>query len=447
MRQYDSYRDSGVKWIGKIPSHWDVRRLKFFADTITKGNGITKEEIFPDGDTPCVRYGEIYSKYNSSFTNCISKTRLAIHPVRRYFGYGDILFAGTGELVDEIGKNIVYLGNSLCLAGGDIIILKHQQNPSFLNYLLNSYYVQCQKSCGKAKLKVVHISASEIGNTYVALPDVSEQQAIASYLDVETTRINNIIANRERKIKLLEELRNSIISKAITYGIDKNVETKNTDIEWIGRIPKHWELRKIKYACISDKYNIKTGPFGSQLKGDDLRPEGDVRVYNQRNVIDNDYSSTSSYVSFEKANSLSSFYTRPNDILITSRGTIGRCSILPSNVPMGILHPCLIAIRINDNICLREWLQTYISESNAFSTDIKLMSNATTIDVIYTDTLKNIVVPCPPISEQRRILLYIQENCISIKKKIYKAQAEIDLLKEYCSSLITEVVTGKRKVV
>ncbi len=120
-----------------------------------------------NGEIQCVRYGEIYSKYNFSFSNCFSRTNLSLIQSPKHISYGDILFAGTGELVEEIGKNIVYTANEPCLAGGDIVVMEHSQNPIFLNYALNSHYCQSQKSKGRAKLKVVHISATEIGNILV----------------------------------------------------------------------------------------------------------------------------------------------------------------------------------------------------------------------------------------------------------------------------------------
>ena len=207
---------SGIDWIGEIPEGWKVLKTKFIADKIFKGNGITKEEVFPDGDTPCVRYGEIYSKYTQSFTNCISSTKLDIQKSPQYFQHGDILCAGTGELVEEIGKSIVYLGDQECLAGGDIIVIHHHQNPSFLNYALNSNYAQTQKSRGKAKLKVVHISAFEIGITYILLPPLSEQHSIASYLDDKCSDIDHLIALKQQKIASLKDYKKSVIYEAVT---------------------------------------------------------------------------------------------------------------------------------------------------------------------------------------------------------------------------------------
>ena len=209
-------KNSGVEWIGMIPKHWIVKRTKFVANALEKGKGITKEEVISDGDIQCVRYGEIYTKYNQGFTDCVSKTNLEIIQPHQFFEHGDILFAGTGELVEEIGKNVVYLGNEKCLAGGDIIVMKHNQNPAFLNYALNSIYSQRQKSYGKAKLKVVHISADNIGNVKIALPPLDEQQQIATYLDDKCAKIDRLIAIKQEKIDKLNDYKKSLIYEYVT---------------------------------------------------------------------------------------------------------------------------------------------------------------------------------------------------------------------------------------
>ena len=209
-------KDSGIEWLGEIPEEWEVQRFKSIIDSFEKGNGITKEEVFSDGDTFCVRYGEIYSKYDNSFENCFSKTFKDKIPVKKYFSNGGLLFVGTGELVEEIGKCVAYLGNEQCLAGGDIIIAKHKQNAKFLSYAMNSHYVQAQKSCNKAKLKVVHISATEIGNVLLALPPISEQESIANFLDKKCAQIDSLISEKQSLIKDLAEYKKSLIFEAVT---------------------------------------------------------------------------------------------------------------------------------------------------------------------------------------------------------------------------------------
>ena len=207
---------SGIDWIGDVPQGWRVMKVKHAANSFDKGNGITKEEVFINGNMPCVRYGEIYSKYQNSFISCLSATNIEIQKSPHYFHYGDILCAGTGELVEEIGKSIVYLGEDPCLAGGDIIVISHHQEPTFFNYALNSHYAQAQKSKSKAKLKVVHISAFEIGSVYVVLPSLSEQRAIAEHLDIKCGEIDKVIETKRQKIETLKEYKKSVIFEAVT---------------------------------------------------------------------------------------------------------------------------------------------------------------------------------------------------------------------------------------
>lgn len=210
------FKDSQISWIGQIPKHWEVKRLKYIATKIYKGNGITKEQVFENGDMPCVRYGEIYTKYNYSFDKCFSYTFEKVLNSTSYFGYGDILFTCTGELIEEIGKNVVYLGDKKCLAGGDIIILNHQQNPSFLNYALDCNYVRNQKSHGKAKLKVVHISSREISNLFVVLPPLNKQKEIAEFLDKKCEKIDRLNENYTKQITTLKEYKKSLIYECVT---------------------------------------------------------------------------------------------------------------------------------------------------------------------------------------------------------------------------------------
>lgn len=209
-------KSSGSRFLGSIPEHWKVCKIKHIASRIEKGNGITKEEIIPEGEISCLRYGDIYTQYDVSFSKCQTRTNKDFVSKPKYFKYGDILFSGTGELVEEIGKNIVYLGNEKCLAGGDVIILEHNQNPLFLSYFLNSFACKRQKSYGKAKIKVVHISSSEIGNITIALPPLEEQKKIASYLDNKCAKINALIRLKENKIIKLNEYKKSLIYECVT---------------------------------------------------------------------------------------------------------------------------------------------------------------------------------------------------------------------------------------
>ena len=209
-------KDSGVEWIGITPKHWEVKQLRYIANDFQKGSGITKEDIINDGDISCVRYADLYTDYSYNFKDCKIKTNLALHTSPKYFSYGDLLFTCTGELVEEIGKSATYLGHKKCLAGGDIIICKHSQNPTFMGYALGSLYCQMQKSYGKRKLKVVHISLSEIKNIFVTLPSLEEQNQIGEFLNQKCLHINELIELKNNKIDQLHNYKKSLIYEYVT---------------------------------------------------------------------------------------------------------------------------------------------------------------------------------------------------------------------------------------
>ena len=209
-------QDSNIEWIGEIPTDWKIKRFRYIADKFLKGSGITKDDVKEDGNIKCVRYGEIYSKYNYTFNDCLSCTNVEEISTPQYFSYGDLLFAGTGELIEEIGKSIVYLGNDKCLAGGDIIVVKHRHNPAFLNYTLNSDVAIYQKSRNKIKLKVVHISAAEIKNIIVPLPPLDEQKEIADYLDEKCSEIDTLIEKKQQFLAEMANYKKSLIYEYVT---------------------------------------------------------------------------------------------------------------------------------------------------------------------------------------------------------------------------------------
>lgn len=165
--------------------------MKDIALDLYRGNGIKRDEITETG-TPCVRYGEIYTKYDISFIDCISHTNESEINRPKYFSHGDILFAATGENVDEISKSTAYLGSKKCLAGGDIIILKHEEDPRYLSYVLSTTNAQMQKSAGKVKSKVVHAHISDIEKIVIPLPNKNEQKRLADVLDKFSTLCGGI---------------------------------------------------------------------------------------------------------------------------------------------------------------------------------------------------------------------------------------------------------------
>ena len=177
-KQYTYYRDELLRPKANIP----MVTLGEIATDIYRGSGIKRDQVTKDG-IPCVRYGEIYTTYNTWFDECISHTQLEYVPSPKYFEYGDILFAITGESVEDIAKSVAYVGHERCLAGGDIVVLKHKQNPRYLAHVLATKAARDQKSKGKVKSKVVHASVPSIEKITIPLPPLEVQARYADVLD------------------------------------------------------------------------------------------------------------------------------------------------------------------------------------------------------------------------------------------------------------------------
>ena len=243
QKQYAFYRDylldfSNENVTKKIPdidcSNVEYKRLGDIATAIYRGAGIKRDEVTETG-IPCVRYGEIYTTYNVTFNNCVSHTDEDKIQNKKYFEHGDVLFAITGESVEEIAKSCVYLGHDKCLAGGDIVVLKHNQNPKYMAYVLSTTNAQSQKSKGKVKSKVVHSSVPAISDIIIPIPPLAEQEKIANMI-VRFDHLCNDISNGlpaeiEARKKQYEYYRDTLLSfddKACSHIVKVERERANT---------------------------------------------------------------------------------------------------------------------------------------------------------------------------------------------------------------------------
>ncbi len=195
-KQYEYYRDSLI-----LEQNTEYKKIEEIATEMYRGSGIKRNEVTKDG-IPCVRYGEIYTTYNIWFDECVSHTHEEKIQSKKYFENGDILFAITGESVEDIAKSCAYVGNKKCLAGGDIVVMKHQQNPKYLAYALSTFEAQRQKSCGKIKSKVVHASVPSIKSISIPVPSLQEQERIVSILDKFDALCNDLSQGLPAEIEL-----------------------------------------------------------------------------------------------------------------------------------------------------------------------------------------------------------------------------------------------------
>lgn len=445
-KSYPKYRDSGVVWLGKIPEHWEPRRLMY--SLCRNDGGAWGDE--PDGinDTIVLRSTEQTVDGLWRLDDPAMRRLSTVEKQNTFLEQGDLIITKSSGSASHIGKTSI--------VNDQVALLK----PSFSNFMQ-------RLRCGKGTFSkfvwfclnnpiareqfgylsntttgLANLTAGTIGDVWLAFPPEIEQRTIAAFLDRETVRIDQLIAKKERQIELLQEKRTALISHAVTKGLNPNAKMKDSGIEWLGEIPEHWEVVPLKFITANKAGAIKTGPFGSQLLSSEMIV-GEIKVYNQRNVLDGDFISGENYITQDKYKQLQSFRVDQGDILLTTRGTIGRCAIVPNDAETGILHPCLLRIKPNHRTIVPEYLVLLIQDSDLVQTQLFLASNATTIDVIYSETMKMVRIPLPSLQEQHSIIEYLQRESKRIDNLRGKIGNSIERLKEYRTALISAAVTGK----
>lgn len=201
------------------PDGVEYKKLGEVATNMFRGNGIKRDEVTENG-TPCVRYGEIYTTYDIWFDTCVSHTDVDGLKSPKYFGYGAVLIAITGESVLDIAKSTVYVGHEKCLAGGDILVVEHKQNPKYMGYVLSTTDAQDQKSAGKIKSKVVHASAKDLAEIVIPVPPLPVQDEIVRILDEYTALEAELEAKLSEEIELKQKQYEFHMEELLTFGDD-----------------------------------------------------------------------------------------------------------------------------------------------------------------------------------------------------------------------------------
>lgn len=443
MKKYQSYKPSGVEWIGEIPESWNTTKLKYFLDEIITGGtpDTSNDEYWIDNGINWISISDITSSPDG-----ILETKKTISEEGRKSKNLKVLEPNSliYSIYGSIGKvNRIKVPSTIHQG-----ILSFITNKKLNNYYLEKYLIFLQPfiSSFSSSNTQDNLNQDKIKNLYIQIPPLQEQEQIVKFLDEKTSIIDKLISTKERKIELLKEQRTSLINQVITKGLNPNVKMKDSGVEWIGEIPESWRFIPLKYFVEKNSESIRTGPFGSSLKSSDITDSG-VRVYNQRMVYDESFDKSDVFISEEKFKTMSSFIVLNGDVLISSRGTIGKMTIVPDGSEIGILHPCLIRIRLDEMSVFKKFLWWYMNKSSLFLESVKIESNSTTIDVIYSNVLSEIKFPIPPLVEQKEIVEYLEKYIKEIDDLVSLEQKKIELLKEYRQSLISEVITGKIKVV
>lgn len=319
------------------PDGVEYKTLGEIAVDIYRGAGITRDQVTVEG-TPCVRYGEIYTTYGVWFDKCVSHTDEAKLTSKKYFEYGDVLFAITGESVDDIAKCCAYIGHEKCLAGGDIVVLKHNQDPKYLSYVLATTDARQQKSKGKVKSKVVHSSVPAIREIKVPIPPIEIQREIVRILDDYTENIvelqNQLTAEITARQKQYEFYRDKLLTFDVLRGgtidFDREILCRIADLgKWSGgKTPsmaekKYWESgtipwvssKDVKQPILSDTIDHITNAAVDEASMT-VYPAGSVAIVTRSGILRHTFPVT--YIPFETT------VNQDIKILVTKEGISSR---------------------------------------------------------------------------------------------------------------------------
>ena len=301
---------------------------------------------------------------------------------------------------------------------------------------IGRYYLIYTKSLRKT------IDADGFGNILTVVPPLSEQETIADYLDETCSKIDEIIAEAKASIDEYENLRQSIIYEILTKGPDDNVEMKDSGVEWIGKVPSHWMIGKVKYGT------TKVGSGKTPKGGTEVYMTSGVmflrsqNIYNDGLRLDNPY-----YISEEIDEEMKNTRVQKNDVLMNiTGGSIGRCCIFVGSIPNANVNQHVCIIRVNSSVFLPEYMHLFwISPIGQIS--IKSYQTGGNREGMSAEAIKNTPIPIIPIGEQRRIVDLIKPKIDDFNSIISEKESLINDLEAYKKSLIYEVVTGKRRVV
>jgi len=435
LKPYPKMKDSGVPWLGNVPEHWEVKTIGRMG-RLFKGNGGSKADEVAVG-VPCVRYGDLYTRHEFFIQEtkaCVSTDQAeAYTPIE----YGDLLFAASGETMEDIGRSSVNLLRSPACCGGDILVLRPEVpvDPRFLGYAADAPSTRHQKATMGRGFTVVHVYASQIKQLVLPVPPLPEQAAIACFLDHANRLIRRYIRATKKLITLLNEQKQAIIHQAVTRGLDPNVRLKPSGIEWLGDVPEHWNVRKLRQC-------------GTIMGG--MTPSMSVRRYWDGTVPWVTPKDMKRFTIGDSIVKLTEHAVRetpirliePPAVLLVVRGMI-----LARRVPVALsiehvtINQDMKALKPFPGISAEFLARSLDSAQTAFFPLIDEAGHGTRR--LPTERWRNLAVAIPPENEQAEILDFINANTRQLDAAIDRAHSEITLLQEFRGTLIADVVTGK----
>ncbi len=435
MKPYTKYKDSGIEWIGKIPESWVNRKISRSFNLI--GSGTTPKadnlEYYNNGDVNWILTGDLKDSVIHNASKKITTEAFEKHSALKIFPPGTLLIAMYGATIGKVGiLNIEACTNQACCALAE----SNSINSQFLYYwfiankqqIINLSYGGGQPNISQEIIKSLHISS----------PSLTEQTTIANFLDRKTTQIDETIAKKERLIELLEEERKAVINEAVTKGLNPNAKMKDSGIEWVGEIPEHWKLLKIKHTSY-----VKGRVGWKGLKSDEFLVHGYSYLVTGTDFKNGKVHWQDCYqIDKERYEEDPYIQLKENDLLITKDGTIGKTAIVEGLEGYACLNSGIFVVRPLSKEFRSRFLY-YILNSNVFTQFNNFTNTGSTIKHLYQNVFVEFQYPMPPYDEQTKIIEYLAEYNEKTDLMIKKVLNEIDLLKEYKQALIFEAVTGK----
>ena len=429
LPRYPEYKESGVRWLGEVPSHWAICRYKtVFQERSERSDDGSETLLSVSAYTGVSRRSDVIDEGDH-----LSRAESLEGYKVCYAGdlVMNIMLAWNRGLGFSRECGIVSPAYSVFAVIGDT-------DSRFLDYLVRSdnsiwYYKAFSAGVIDSRLRLY---PDTFGSLYCALPGVHEQRVIANFLDRETAKIDALIAEQEKLLALLAEKRQATISHAVTRGLDPNATMKDSGIPWLGEVPAHWGVKSVKHVISSSK----AGPFGSAITKDMYVSNG-YRVYGQEQVIPADFSKGNYFISEDKYLELQQYAVAPGDILISCVGTFGKIAIVPEGIHPGVINPRLIRLRVGGDVSA-DFLVTALRSSVAFE-QFSILSRGGTMDVINIETLSSVDLAIPPHEEQVTIVCFVAHEAAKLDDLSEAAERAIVLLQERRSALISAAVTGK----
>ncbi|EGU0148045.1 restriction endonuclease subunit S [Vibrio parahaemolyticus] len=440
-KAYAEYKDSGVEFAPKIPVDWAVSKVSYIS-TFGRGLNITKANLEDEG-VPCVSYGEVHSKYgfevdpNKHSLKCVSPTYIETSSFALLLK-GDFVFADTSEDIEGSGNFTQLVSDEALFAGYHTVIVRPEVNNyyRFLSYLFDSCEFRAQIRGAVKGVKVFSVTQAILKNANVWLPKYEEQQKIANFLDHETAKIDTLIAKQEKLIELLKEKRQTVISHAVTKGLNPDAPMKDSGVEWLGDVPEHWAIIPLKHLC-------RFSGGGTPTKDNLIYwTNGTIPWVSPKDMKSQRVTQTSDYITEKAVVESSTNYVDSGALLM-----VVRSGILQRTIPVAIndvvvtLNQDMKALKFNQKMAVDFALHFIVGNEKALL--LEWSKEGATVESIEHEYLANGLLPVPPMPEQLSIVQYLSTEMEKFSQLETRAILGIELLKERKTALISAAVTGK----